>query len=93
MGEVRLSGQLVCDSAAQVAIVVRQLPLHILSTRAEDGCLSFEVAPTDDPLVWQVAERFRDATAFRAHQQRAATSDWGRETAGIERRYTVDGID
>jgi hypothetical protein len=42
-------------------------------------------------LVWQVEERFRDADAFRAHQERVRASEWGHATAGIERRYTVEG--
>ncbi|WP_026533769.1 putative quinol monooxygenase [Arthrobacter sp. H14] len=92
MNNVRLSGQLVCDGPDQVAIVMQHLPLHMELTRAEEGCLSFEVKPTQEPFVWQVDEQFRDATAFQAHQKRVADSEWGRLTAGIERRYIVEGI-
>ena len=35
---------------------------------------------------------FQDAAAFTAHQQRVAGSEWGRATAGIERRYEIEGI-
>ncbi|MEZ5086110.1 MAG: hypothetical protein R2722_07640 [Tessaracoccus sp.] len=39
--------------------------------------------------MWQVDELFVDAAAFAAHQDRVARSEWGRATAGIERRYTI----
>lgn len=89
--QVKLSGLLVCASDDQSAIVRRHLPLHIALTQAEPGCLSFSVQQTDDPLVWQVDEQFADAAAFAAHQERVAGSEWGRVTAGIERRYSVEG--
>jgi quinol monooxygenase YgiN len=92
MGEVRLRGYLVCASQHDARIVTEHLPEHVSLTRAEPGCLSFEVTPTDDPLVWRVDELFRDETVFAAHQARAAGSSWGRATAGIERRYAVDGL-
>lgn len=65
------------------------LPEHIRLTRAEPGCLSFEVSPTINPLVWQVDEQFQDDASFLAHQQRVAASEWGRATASIERRYEI----
>jgi quinol monooxygenase YgiN len=92
MSNVFLSGQLVCSDQDQAAIVARFLPLHIELTRAEQGCLSFDVSLTDDPWVWQVDEQFQDAASFRAHQQRVAESGWGRVTASSNRRYEIKGI-
>jgi len=92
MSGIHLFGTLVCRDAHEAAIVVARLPEHVRLTHAEPGCVSFEVAPTDDPLVWSVEEGFVDAAAFRAHQQRVAGSAWGRATAGIERRYEVEGL-
>jgi hydroxyethylthiazole kinase-like uncharacterized protein yjeF len=92
LSRVELHGELVCTDEEQAAIVREQLPRHLELTRAEPGCTSFTVTPTSDPLVWRVEESFRDAAAFRAHQDRAAASDWGRTTQGIERRYTVTGL-
>ena len=92
MNTVHLTGQLVCEDLNQVAIVAQHLPLHIELTRAEQGCLSFEVNPTQNPLVWQVDEQFQDAASFQVHQQRVAASEWGRTTAGIERRYEFRGM-
>ena len=87
--EIRLTGKLVCRNAAEAEIVTARLPEHIALTRAEHGCLSFEVAATDDPLVWTVEEHFATEDAFAAHQSRVAASDWGRSTAGFERQYEV----
>jgi quinol monooxygenase YgiN len=92
MPEVTLTGELVCSTESQAETVAKYLPLHLELTRAEEGCLSFEVTQTGKPLIWQVEERFRDAQAFRAHQERVAASEWGSATAGIERRYTVTGM-
>jgi quinol monooxygenase YgiN len=92
MSNVFLTGQLVCSDHAQVTVVAQHLPLHIKLTRAEHGCLSFEVKPTQNPLIWQVDEQFQDAASFRAHQERVAESEWGRATAGIARNYEIEGM-
>lgn len=85
---VTLSGQLVCSSPEEVELVQRLLPEHVELTRAEPGCLRFDVVRTDDPLVWQVDELFVDQSSFADHQRRVADSAWGRATGGIKRRYT-----
>ncbi|WP_370289200.1 GNAT family N-acetyltransferase [Cryobacterium sp. Hz9] len=89
---VCLSGQLVCHTQDQANTVRDHLPLHLALTRAEPGCRSFNVTATSDPLVWQVEERFEHAAAFKAHQDRVASSEWGQATSGIERRYSVIGL-
>ncbi|GAB3694525.1 hypothetical protein GCM10027595_07340 [Corynebacterium nasicanis] len=88
--EVSLSGELICASAEEAQIVERHLPRHIELSRAEPGCLHFEVLPTPGGRVWTVRERFADGAAFGAHQRRAADSEWGRVTVGMERRYAVE---
>lgn len=93
MNEVTLTGTLTCVSESEASRVRAALPAHIALTRAEAGCLSFEVTPTDDPMVWAVSERFTNAAAFEAHQTRAGASDWARETAGIARDYTITGLE
>ncbi|MEM8653894.1 MAG: antibiotic biosynthesis monooxygenase [Pseudomonadota bacterium] len=89
---VTLDGVLRCASEEEAARVRAALPDHLRLTRAEPGCLRFDVDPTDDPLVWSVSEEFTDPGAFEAHRARAATSDWARATAGIERDYTIKGM-
>ena len=92
MSEIHLTGLLVCKSKEEASAVRYHLPEHIKLTRDELGCISFYVVQTDDPLVWSVEERFVDQPVFDLHQRRAANSDWGRATAGIERRYSTDGL-
>ena len=88
-GTVCLSGDLICASAAEAAIVSQYLPEHIRLTRAEPGCLSFEVTQSGDPMIWRVAERFADRAAFDAHQTRTRATDWWAATAAIRRDFRI----
>ena len=88
---MRLSGFLRCASMEDVEIVKRHLPDHLRLTRAEPGCLSFEVSQTDDPLVWRVEERFVDRAAFDFHQQRTRPPEWFTATSTIARDYNISG--
>jgi len=92
-GTVHLTGQLRCASRHEADLVRRHLPEHLRLTRAEPGCLAFDVAPTDDPLVWRVEEAFADRAAFRAHQRRTRASAWWTATATIAREYRNTGLD
>jgi quinol monooxygenase YgiN len=89
MKGVHLVGHLICRTAAEAELVARHLPDHIGQTRAEPGCVSFDVVPTDNPLIWSVAEVFDSRAAFESHQARVVISEWGRATAHITRRYIV----
>ena len=93
MTTVTLTGELHCRTEQEAQIVREHLPLHLELTRAEAGCLRFEVTATPDPRVWRVRELFADAASFRAHQARVAASGWGRVTAGIPRHYAVSGLE
>lgn len=67
---------------------------HIRLTRAEPGCISFDV--TENPEVpgqFDVSEEFTGASAFRAHQTRAAGSAWAKISEGLPRQYEVRGLD
>jgi predicted N-acetyltransferase YhbS/quinol monooxygenase YgiN len=87
MAPIRLTGTLICTTAAERTAVLAALPDHIHATVSEPGCLFFDVCQSDDPMLWNVDEGFVDRAAFRAHQTRASTSDWARATAGIRRDY------
>lgn len=91
MNNIELTGQLICAGEDQLAVVAAHLPRHIELTRAEPGCLSFEVEQTDDPFVWEVSERFEDSGSFERHQMRVKASEWGRATEGMKRNYSVTG--
>lgn len=86
---IELTGHLFCATQAQAEIVRIHLPRHVELTRAETGCVRFEVTPTSDPLVWQVHEVFSTRVAFEAHQRRVRDSEWGQVTAGIDRDYVM----
>lgn len=86
---VHLTGRLICETHEQADIVAAHLPLHVQLTRAEQGCVSFAVEPSEEPFVWRVSEHFVDRDAFAAHQKRVAESAWGEATAAIARDYEI----
>ena len=88
MGIVRLSGRLICADADEVRIVAEHLPEHVRMSRAEPGCLRFDVQPTEDPLIWQLDEAFVDEAAFEAHQTRNRASVWWEKSRAIRRDFT-----
>jgi quinol monooxygenase YgiN len=88
-GAIRLSGTLICASQEEAALVATHLPEHIRLTRLEPGCLAFEVAQTEDSMIWRVEELFSDRPAFVAHQDRAKDSIWGAATKAIRREYQI----
>lgn len=85
---IHLVGKLICKDEAEAALVATYLPEHIRLSRAEPGCLSFEV-PQIARLVWEVRESFTDRAAFDAHQTRTKASEWFRQTAAIAREYEI----
>ena len=92
VSEVHLKGRLVCRDEREAALVATPLPQHVELTRAEQGCGSFTVTPTEDRPVWRVEEVFGDAASFRRRQDRVRDSEWGTMTAGIERDYSLTGL-
>ena len=74
----------------RLAAVAGALPDHIALTRAEPGCLAFDVTPSPDhPDRFLVSEIFVDRAAFDAHQARGTASAWAEVTAGLPRHYTI----
>lgn len=73
--------------------VLEHAASHIEESRAETGCLQFDLVQTDDPLVFAVAERFADEAAYRAHQTRTRASSWYQATRDIAREgYDRRGV-
>lgn len=87
-----VSGLLTCSSTDEAAIVRQYLPEHIRLSRAEPGCLTFNVTPTADPLVWRLDESFVDKAAFEAHQIRTRASAWFKATAQMKRDFQVTEV-
>lgn len=75
------------EQLSQVRVALRE---HIRLTRAESGCLSFEVTPhaTIDGR-FDVREEFVDQIAFDHHQTRASASAWGHLTRDFKREYQL----
>lgn len=89
MAKVYLDGLLIATSAAQRAVIDLYLEDHIELTRAEPGCLKFEV--TEDPgdrNKFHVSEIFDSEEAFDAHQVRAKASEWGQHSEKLERKFS-----
>ncbi|WP_116131787.1 putative quinol monooxygenase [Tropicimonas sp. IMCC34043] len=87
---LRLSGHIDVP-AARLAAVTAALPDHIRLSRAEPGCLLFDVTPDPArPGRFNVSERFVDRAAFEAHQARVGASDWGKITEGLPRSYRIE---
>lgn len=84
-GQVALSGRLICADLDQLKIVLEHLPAHIAASRAEPGCLFFDITQTDDPLIWQVEELYTDEAALTAHKSRTMASPWPEKTAALTR--------
>lgn len=91
-GAVRLSGFLRCASVEDIPLVETHLPEHLRLTRAEPGCISFDVTQTEDPLIWRVEELFVDRAAFDFHQQRTRASEWFAATSAIPRDYEITAV-
>jgi len=89
---IRLRGHLICATAAETAAVQTHLAEHTRLSRAEPGCLSFEVTATDDPMVFEVMETFRSRDDFNAHQTRTRASRWFEATRTILRDFRVEDI-
>ncbi|MDO5613484.1 MAG: GNAT family N-acetyltransferase [Paracoccus sp. (in: a-proteobacteria)] len=84
-----LSGRLICADMDQMLLAMRLLPDHITASRAEPGCLRFDLAQDDDPMIWHLNELFADEAAFAAHQSRTQASPWGQDSTAIRRDFAA----
>jgi len=67
-----------------------QVAEHIRLTRAEPGCIRFDIAPSpDDPCRFVISEEFRDRAAFDSHTARTRASDWWNKTSHMARDIQV----
>ncbi len=88
-GRVCLTGYIDVPAERMEAIQTA-LRAHIALTRAEPGCLSFDVNPCPNVKYrFLVSEVFVDQQAFDAHQIRARASDWAKVSDGIAREYSI----
>ena len=86
---IALSGTLICQPE-DLAMVQTMLPEHIRLSRAEPGCVMFQVvADRCDPCRFLLAERYVDAAALEFHRARGRASAWGQATSHIPRDIHV----
>ncbi|WP_109311771.1 putative quinol monooxygenase [Ruegeria sp. AU67] len=79
--------------ADRVTQVREALPDHIALTRAEPGCITFDVTENADiPGRFNVHEIFENQAAFDAHQARTKASTWFKVTEGIPRDYQITRV-
>ena len=89
MQKVVLKGHIIV-SDKDLPSVKKELENHKRLTRAEEGCLVFEVTQSEDnPNRFEVYEEFTDEAAFEKHQRRVKTSYWGKVSADVERHYEI----
>ncbi|MGF1712339.1 antibiotic biosynthesis monooxygenase [Vibrio kagoshimensis] len=89
MSKVVLRGFIVVPEA-ELSQVKGELVNHITLTRAERGCLIFNVIQSEDnPYHFSVYEEFTDKESFEAHQARVKLSRWGEVTGNVERHYEI----
>lgn len=91
MSKILLTGHMSC-AAHEVEAVLSVMEEHIRLSRAEPGCLQFELWQDElTPTRFNVSEVFRDAAAFEAHQARTERSDWFRVTGHMARDFARSG--
>ena len=92
-GTFRLEGYIEVP-LERIAEVEAALGEHIALTRAEPGCIFFNVDPCPEVAGrFLVSEAFAGKDAFDAHQSRASASPWAKVSAGIPREYKTWQID
>jgi quinol monooxygenase YgiN len=87
---LHLAGYLICPTMAVADTVSTLLSAHLAATRAEPGCVRFEVFRShEDPTRFAVSGVFRDRAALEAHNQRRRGSVWFHGTLGLRRDYRI----
>lgn len=89
MTEVILKGHIIVADV-DLEAVKSALPQHIQLTKAEQGCLVFNVTLDKyNPNKFHVYEEFTNQAAFDNHQLRVKQSGWGNVTTQVKRHYFI----
>ncbi len=87
---IKLRGHIAVPRAHRPAVAAA-LDEHIRLTRAEPGCLRFDVVPDPTrPGRYAVAEDFRTRADLERHQQRIKGTVWAAASAGAARHYQIE---
>lgn len=93
MPKIMLRGTLTVPSA-DLDAVLQALPEHMDATRAETGCLEFNVMQrTDEPSIFDVYEVYSERNALDRHQMRLKQTAWAEASRNAERDYCVSEVD
>ncbi|MGJ8678592.1 MAG: putative quinol monooxygenase [Akkermansiaceae bacterium] len=93
MKKIILSGHITV-LPTELDTIRKALLVHIEVTRAEEGCITFQVNehPTEAGR-FDVYEEFVSKVAFENHQKRVRESKWGAVSQNVARSYEVEGLD
>ena len=87
MSKVILEGYVI-TADSDLSAVKRELANHIQLTRKEEGCLVFEVSQdNENKNRFNVYEEFTSQNAFKLHQERISTTEWGKVSSKLEKHY------
>lgn len=86
---ITLSGTLTCKTPDDCRVIETYLPEHNRLSRAEPGCVTFDVVQTANPLIWHLDETYTDRAAFDAHQARNRGSVWWQMSQGLIRDFKI----
>ncbi|WP_343115604.1 putative quinol monooxygenase [Ostreiculturibacter nitratireducens] len=90
MPRVTVTGFLICRSLEEADRAASLLPEHTRLTRAEAGCLRFEVFRSmSDPCRFAVHQIFASPEDYDAHRERTRASVWAKGTKGIIRELRI----
>ncbi|ENO1832311.1 antibiotic biosynthesis monooxygenase [Vibrio vulnificus] len=89
MSKVTLKGFILVPES-ELEVVKSELVTHKRLTLEESGCITFSVTEnSNNPLRFDVYEKFKDKSAFEYHQKRVKASHWGKVTVNVERHYEI----
>ncbi len=84
-----ISGTITCEPD-DLEMLAKEVKGHIALTRAEAGCISFDITQSaPGACEFVISERFTDRAAFDAHTTRTRASDWWTKTQHIPRDITI----
>lgn len=86
---IRLTGTVTCKTPDDRRVIETYIPDHIRLSRAEPGCLTFDVVQTADPMIWHLDETYTDQAAFDAHQTRNRASIWWQLSQNFVRDFKI----
>ncbi len=91
--QVYLAGHMRVPESERSA-VLSALAHHIAQSRAEAGCLRFEVTQDEtQPSKFHVFEVFKSQKLFDLHQERSRESLWAKASKNCPRDYVIKGPD